>query len=59
MVEDGAFSHIINYSNFFKEILNLEGQRFYLVVELHWEESESAACRTNEIKTCPLFFALK
>ena len=60
MVEDGAFSHKIDYVPIFSEMLSLEGHPnrfigsqvtvilvnggFYLVVELHREGSAPAAC---------------
>ena len=60
MVEDGAFSHKIDYFPIFKENLNLKGHLncfigskvmailvnggFYLGVELHREGSAPAAC---------------
>ena len=60
MVEDGTFSHEIDYVLVFWKNLNLEGHLncligskvtailvkggFYLGVELHWERSAPAAC---------------
>ena len=60
MVEDGAFSHKIDYIPIFLENLNLGGHLnrfigskvtaifvnggFYLGVELHWEGSAPAGC---------------
>ena len=63
MIRDGAFSHKIDYDNFFLIILNFEGHLnrfirskvtailvnggFYLVVELHWEGSAHEAGATG------------
>ena len=58
MVQDGAFSHKIDYVTIFEEILNLEGHQncitgskvtavLPILVELHRKGSAPAACASD------------